>query len=77
MVIFKKRSPIPCLEPLFLRDFQIPFRNSAKLLAMHFDQKLIWDNHIKIQMHAIHQHPENYITPLKVATGNSSFNYID
>jgi len=29
MVIFKKRSPIPCLEPMFLQDFQIPLRNSA------------------------------------------------
>ena len=47
-VIFKKRNPIPALKPLVLQNFHIPSRPSAKLLGMHFDQKLSWTSHIKI-----------------------------
>lgn len=47
-VVFKKRNPIPTLQPLFLQNFEIPSQNSAKLLGMHLDQKLTWITHIKI-----------------------------
>jgi len=40
LVIFKRRNPIPSLEPLFLQNFQISLRDSAKLLSILFDQKL-------------------------------------
>ena len=47
-VIFKKRNPTPILQPLFLQNFEIPSRDSAKLLGLYFDQKLTWITHIKI-----------------------------
>ena len=48
MVIFKARKPIPTIQPLFLQNFEIPVRDSAKLLGLIFDQKLTWLPHIKI-----------------------------
>jgi len=48
LVIFKRRNSIPSLEPLFLQNFQISLRDSAKLLGILFDQKLTWAPHIKI-----------------------------
>lgn len=46
-VIFKKRIPVPCIQPLILQDFQIPSRTTAKLLGLLFDQRLNWSTHIK------------------------------
>ena len=47
-VIFEKRNPIPTLPPLSLQNFQSLSRNAAKILGLHFDQKLTWTHHIKI-----------------------------
>ena len=47
-VTFKKRNPIPSIQPLILQGFQIPFQRTAKLLGMTFDQRLNWSAHIKI-----------------------------
>ena len=48
LVLFKSRNPTPLIPPLKLQNFQIPVRNSAKMLGLHFDQKLTWSSHIKI-----------------------------
>ena len=39
---------MPTIHPLVLQNFQIPSRDTAKLLGMHFDRKFTWTPHIKI-----------------------------